>query len=351
MIINHPNLRTMATNHPPAQRFPSVYTLAEINKAVSTSKFEENLIQGIKEGFLALEAGEFFACPIQTMGLPPFPFVENCDDYHAQTCVKSGYFKGNDYYIIKVASGGHPHENSGVMQVFSQQSGRMEALLLDEGILTEIRTAAVGALAAKLMAPKNIRAIGILGTGVQARFQLNMLPAATDCRKVFVWARHPSKGQAFKNEMKQKGWQISVAETVDEVLDACDLIVTTTCAREPLLRLSENSSRQSGLHITCIGADAPGKMELEPKSVAKADLLVADTIQQTVERGEFQKAVADGLVDTESILSLGNFISREDLHRKKDDDKRVTIFDSSGVALQDCVVSQMTYDVLRKMGE
>jgi len=227
----------------------------------------------------------------------------------------------------------------------------MEALLLDEGVLTEIRTAAVGALAAKLLAPKRVRAIGIVGTGVQARYQLKMLPSATVCRKVFLWARHSAKGLAFKDEMEREGWKICLSENLDELMTECDLVVTTTCAREPLLRLAESSSRQTGLHITCIGADAPGKMELDPKLVAKADLLVADTIEQTVFRGEFQKAVADGLVKTESIFSLGNFISREDLQRKGDDDKRMTIFDSSGVALQDCVVSQMVYDALRKMGK
>jgi ornithine cyclodeaminase len=339
----------MTSSKPRTQHVPSLYTLEEINKVISKPSFETDLIHAIQEGFVALEKGEFFACPIQTMGLPPFPFVENVDGYNAQTCVKSGYFKGQDYYVIKVASGGYPMENSGLMQVYSQKSGKLEALLLDDGILTEIRTAAVGALAAKLLAPKQIRAIGIMGTGIQARYQLNMLPTATDCRKVFVWGRSASKAQAFRDEMVQKGWQVSIAETTTQLLEECDLIVTTTCAREPLLRrLAEITSRQTGLHITCIGADAPGKTELDPEVVAKADLLVADTIQQTVERGEFQKAVADGLVDKASIVSLGNLITREDLHRKESMDQRITVFDSSGVALQDCVVSQMTYDALRQ---
>jgi ornithine cyclodeaminase len=118
---------------------PKLYTLDQINKVISElTSFETDLICGIQEGFVALKQGDFYSCPIQTMGLPPFPFVEDVDGYAAQTCVKSGYFKGQDYYVIKVASGGHPLENSGLMQVYSQKTGQLEALLLDNGILTEL---------------------------------------------------------------------------------------------------------------------------------------------------------------------------------------------------------------------
>jgi len=337
----------MATNSS-SQDIPSLYALDEIEKVINQPNFSEDLIEGIREGFVSLEKGDFFACPIQTMGIHPFPFVET-EGYAAQTCVKSGYFRGQEYYVIKVASGGHPMPNSGLMQVYSQKTGKLEALLLDDGILTEIRTAAVGALAAKLLAPKSIQTIGIVGTGVQSRYQLQMLPTVTDCRNVLVWGRTASKAQAFCVEMSQKGWDVSVVEEIDELLKECELIITVTCSRNPLLGLNLNSlpSRKKGLHITCIGADAPGKIELAPKLVAKADLLVADTVQQAVERGEFQKAVRGGLVNQNSITSLGKLVEMMNLHRKNDDN-RITIFDSSGVALQDCVVSRMTYDVLRK---
>jgi ornithine cyclodeaminase/alanine dehydrogenase-like protein (mu-crystallin family) len=82
-----------------------------------------------------------------------------------------------------------------------------------------------------------------------------------------------------------------------------------------------------------------------------ADLLVADTVQQTVERGEFQKAIAEGLVARDSIVSLGNLlllVNQTNLHRKEENFHRLTIFDSSGVGLQDCVISQLTYDALQQ---
>lgn len=225
------------------------------------------------------------------------------------------------------------------MQVYSQKTGRLQALLLDEGILTELRTAAVGALAAKLLAPK-IETIGIVGSGVQARYQLDMLTSVTDCRTVHVWGRTPSNVDTLVSEMSSKGWNISAAESPDQLLQCADVIITTTPSREAILGNSSLETRKSGLTIICIGADAPGKHELNPALVAKADLLVADTRAQSVERGEFQTAVAAGLVTKENLLPLGQLIQKEDLHRKEGDN-RFIIFDSSGVALQDCVVSSL----------
>jgi ornithine cyclodeaminase/alanine dehydrogenase-like protein (mu-crystallin family) len=130
--------------------------------------------------------------------------------------------------------------------------------------------------------------------------------------------------------------------STDQLLVECDLIVTTTPWRETLIGAIDNSllSNKKGLHISCIGADAPGTFELDPKLVGKVGLLVADTAQQSVERGEFQKAVVDGLVGQVSIVSLGNLVNLSELHRKEQGDNCLTIFDSSGVALQDCIVAQ-----------
>ena len=225
------------------------------------------------------------------------------------------------------------------MQVYSQKSGRLQALLLDEGMLTELRTAAVGALAAKLLAPK-VETIGIVGSGVQARYQLDMLTSVTDCRNVLVWGRTPSNVKTFVSEMSSKGWNCSAADTPDALLQDADVIITTTPARDIILGKSSVETRKSGLAIICIGADAPGKHELNPALVAKADLLVADSPAQSVERGEFQKAVEDGLVTKESLVPLGQLIQEDNLQRK-DDDIRFIIFDSSGVALQDCVISSL----------
>jgi len=202
------------------------------------------------------------------MGAPPMaPFRSYCNAngnnnlvndsgkkrrYSAQTCVKSGYITSSSHYVIKVASGGHPFPaNSGSMQLYSQRTGRLECILLDEGLLTELRTAAVGAVAAQMLAPgliddediggnKHRRSecgiIGMVGTGVQARFQLQYLAHITKCRDVLVWGRTRSNVQQYMNDMEKEGWNIRAVDDVQTLMEKCTLIVTTTSSRQPLLK-------------------------------------------------------------------------------------------------------------------
>jgi ornithine cyclodeaminase len=94
------------------QEIPKLYTLHQINAVIANESFKRDLLDAIREGFRGYSKGKFNAAPIQTLGAPPMaPFVD-ADRYAAQTCVKSGYLTGDSHYVIKVASGGHPHSNS-----------------------------------------------------------------------------------------------------------------------------------------------------------------------------------------------------------------------------------------------
>lgn len=334
---------------PSEQQLPKIYTLAEIEKVISAEDFQDSLIQATADGFVDFHRGDFYAAPIQTLGAPPMaPFSSSSPNYAAQTCVKSGYFRDNPYYVVKVASGGYPWENSGLMQVYSQKTGRLEALLLDDGVLTELRTAAVGALAASLLAPHTISCIGILGTGVQARYQLDMLRRVTQCRTVLVYGRTSENVESYRAEMEQKGWKVRVAKEADSLLKKCELIVTATSSREALLGLSINDTKPKNLLISCIGSDAPGKMELSTNLVGLADLRIADYPKQSRVRGEFQAwcQLQNGKNVPDDLCPLGQIISDKALHRQSDEDERFIIFDSSGVALQDCVIAEMVCNVL-----
>lgn len=333
------------------QEIPKIFTLEQIRKVVENDDFQKSLISAIREGFRSYSKGEFNACSIQTMGAPPMAaFVQNVENYAAQTCVKSGYVTGASSYVIKVASGGNPHPNSGLMQVYSQATGRLEALLLEDGILTELRTAAAGAVAASLLAPRRIEQIGMLGTGVQARYQLRFLTQVTPCRRVLVSGRTLSKTRGFAAEMSGEGWTVEYTDDPDELLRTCDLIVTTTSSREPVLG-KHAAGRKKAQHITCIGADAPGKTELDLKLICEADLLVADSLLQTQERGEYEMAIRDGLVQVDHITEIGTLVDKRELQRTTLYDDRLTIFDSSGVAVQDCIIATMTFHALNKAAE
>jgi ornithine cyclodeaminase len=337
---------------------PHVYTLKDIYQVTATPEFKKNLLQGIKDGFVAFHQGQFYAAPIQTLGAPPAPPLGLTTDaaYAAQTCVKSGYFLGRDYYVIKVASGGAPWpRNSGSMQVYSQTTGELEALLLDEGILTEWRTAAVGALVvqqwmhgwklqfASSSPPTTVSCIGMLGTGIQARYQLYMMEQVLECRTVRVWGRTPHHVQQYQQDMEQRGWQVQVVSTPEELND-CPVIVTTTNARTSLLPYRPSRSRRL---VVCIGADAPGKQELDPEWFTHADTLISDVVTQSQERGEFQHVPQQECTE---IVALGAVLqdTKEERLSETTVSAQLTLFDSSGTAVQDCVVAEMVYQSLRQ---
>ena len=173
-----------------------------------------------------------------------------------------------------------------------------------------------------------------------------------------VWGRTVLKVKQFIKDMTNEGWNIKAVDNADELLDHCQLIVTTTSSRVPVLGKTwgsqdKQSPTKTPLHITCIGSDATGKVELDPKLIKAADLLVTDSRLQTKERGEFEDMIANGTVEVEDIVEIGELANRHELHRRKegsnendDDDCRLTIFDSSGVAVQDCVIAMMVNEAL-----
>jgi ornithine cyclodeaminase len=134
---------------------------------------------------------------------------------------------GEEHFVIKVAAGGAPWNHSGLMQLYSQRTGQLEALLLDQGVLTELRTAAAGAVATRLLGPKVVTKIGMLGTGVQSRYQLRYLQSVTDCRRVMVYGRTPENVNVLKADLEKLGWIVEIAMTPNDLMQQCSLVITT----------------------------------------------------------------------------------------------------------------------------
>jgi ornithine cyclodeaminase len=197
-----------------------------------------------------------------------------------------------------------------------------------------VRTAVAGAIAAKYLAPGSITRIGIVGTGGQARFQLRMLPLVSSCRDVTVWGRSDERLAAFEREMTAEGFNVDMTRDVSRLAATCNLIVTTTSARAPLLNLDDV---RPGTHITAMGADAPGKQELDPRLVARASVVAADSIAQCVDHGELAHAVQAGLLDPGRVVELGQLIAGRVPARTSED--QITIADLTGVAVQDLQIA------------
>jgi len=318
---------------------PKIYSVAQVTAALRAIP-GDRIVDAMAEGFVAYSSGRVSVPPPQTLGQPPLAsFVGHPD---AQACIKSAYENGGDIFVTKVASGGGG-SNSGLVMVFSQRTFRPEAILLDEGLLTEVRTAAVGALAARLFAPLELRQIGLIGGGVQAKFQLQMLAAVTPCRRVKAWARTLGKVESLAKELAAEGWQIEVVASAEQACSEAGLILTTTPSREPLVQASWVQGRP--VLITAIGADSVGKQELDPALVAAADLVVVDSREQCVERGELQHAVKAGLKSAASAVELGEWLA--DDKRRTGARPRLVVFDSTGVAVQDVKIAQLVLNALQ----
>ena len=309
--------------------------LDEIKSLVDTPQ----LIQEIETGFVLYSEGKVV--------VPPVGFL-HFDNPPGDVHIKYGFVSGGDYYVLKMASGFYDNAKvdlpvaDGVILVFSQKTGALELILLDRCWLTDMRTAAAGAVAAKHLAPKAIDHIGIVGTGVQARMQLEMLRTVVDCKSCFIWGRDSAKVQVMIDDLRANegiqawGLEIQAAATLDDLVSQCNLIVTTTSAKDPLIRADHV---RKGTHITAMGSDNDGKQELEAALLAKADRVVADSVSQCSQYGECLHAIQGGLIEEGSILELGQVIKDPAMGRTSDD--QITVADLTGVAVQDIQIAKM----------
>lgn len=271
-------------------------------------------------------------------------------------CIKAGYLKGistNRSFVVKVATGGFAGNKAeglptadGMMAIFSTRTGMLEGILLDGGHLTDVRTAAVGALAAMHLAPKAVRAIGIVGTGIQARLQLRLLVDlnVVACRDVVLWGRNQENAEACAADMRQEsGVKVTVVPTVAEVARACNFIITTTSSTKPLLHAADVLP---GTHITAMGSDGVGKQELDAAILRKAGVVVADAKVQCVAYGECHFAVESGGISEGDVMEFGTFLERHTPTWKQREDDRISVFDSTGVAIADSTVAGLMVKAL-----
>jgi ornithine cyclodeaminase len=295
-----------------------------------------DLLTAIEAGFVAYSEGRCIVPPVGEL-------LMDKGEVH----IKYGCLTDDPFYIIKIASGfygnssfGLPSSN-GLMLLFSQQTGELVCILLDEGHLTDLRTAVAGAISAKHLAPRPVRRIGIMGTGVQAQLQLRYLTTVVDCREVLAWGRGVEQLERFRRELEGCGFTIETTLDAAEIGATCNLIVTTTPATEPILR---SRDIRPGTHITAIGSDSPHKQELDVGIIAGADHVVADSMAQCRLRGEIFKALEAGVITEDVVVELGHLLGGGAQGRTTA--SQVTVFDSTGVAVQDIKIANAVYDAI-----
>jgi ornithine cyclodeaminase len=174
--------------------------------------------------------------------------------------------------------------------------------------------------------------------------QVEALLPIVDCREVVVWGQSQEELDAYRTAMTAAhGLEIQTTMTSKEIAASCNLIVTSTPSHTPLLRADEI---REGTHITAMGSDTVEKQELDPVILNKADLVVADSIEQCRVRGEISHALKAGVLQESDVVELGKVIADPALRRT--DDSQITVADLTGVAVQDIQISKVVYQILKE---
>ncbi|WP_112323041.1 ectoine utilization protein EutC [Oceanibium sediminis] len=305
---------------------------SELRKAVP---LDLDAIACVEDGFRALAGGNVVMPPILSMAIK---------DFNGEVDVKTAYVPGLDSFALKVSPGffdnpkiGLP-STSGLMILFSARTGQLEALLLDNGYLTDVRTASAGAVAARHLSRADAQSAAILGAGLQARLQLKALCLVRPITRATIWARKPEAARATAEELTQElGIEVRAVEDAQAAVTTADVIVTTTPAAAPILMADW---LRPGQHVTAMGSDQDHKGELQPECLARADLYVPDRLSQTRHLGELRGAIAAGLIAGDAeFAELGAIAAGQAPGRGGPD--QITIADLTGTGVQDTAIATL----------
>jgi ectoine utilization protein EutC len=313
-----------------------ILTEAELRQAI---ELDQGLLVAIRDAFAGLATGAVIQPPILHMALP---------EVNGEVDVKTAYVPGLEGFAIKISPGFFDNPKlglpslSGMMALLSTTTGLVLAVLLDNGYLTDLRTAAAGAVAAHLLARRDATVAGILGAGLQARLQLEALKLVRPLERALVWARDPEKAAGYAQEMAERlGIPVEAVPSAEAVVRGSSILVTTTPARAPLV---EAQWLHPGLHITAMGSDSPEKNELAPAVLTRADRFVCDRESQSATVGELRAARAAGLaveVTELGLICLGRASGRERA-------EEITVCDLTGTGVQDTAIATLA---LRRAGQ
>ena len=299
----------------------------------------EQAVRAIRDAFRADGEGRTYVPAVINLDVPAAR-----GEFH----VKTALIEGVPHVAVKVASGFYDNpakglpSGSGLMAVFDAATGLPVALLLDNGFLTDIRTGAAGAVAADVLAPQSIGTVGVLGSGLQARYQVHCLRIVRSFQRIVAWSPHRSHLESYCDEMRAAGYDAIAADDPQAVCREADLLITATPSRNPLV--SADWIR-AGQHITSLGSDSPGKQELSPACLDRADLIVVDRFSQCAAFGELKHALDAGLLTRKDVhAELGQVVAG--LKPGRTSPTEITIADLTGVGFQDTAIASKALELI-----
>ena len=316
----------------------TILTEAELRKIVT---LDLDAVACVENAFRALATLPVAMPPILRLDIP---------EHRGEVDVKSAYVPGIDGFAVMISSGffdnptlGLP-SGGGMMVLLSAKTGVVEALLLDNGYLTDVRTAAAGAVAAKHLSREDSTVAAIFGAGLQAGLQLEALRLVRPIEEARIWARDAAKAEATAARLRERlGIMVRAEPDAANAAAGADVIVTTTPSTEPLIKAGFVSA---GQHITAMGSDAEHKNEIAPAILRLADLYVADSAKQTRRLGELHHAVEAGVMAADAdVTELGQIIAGNKPGRRSASD--ITVADLTGTGVQDTAIATLARDRAR----
>jgi ornithine cyclodeaminase len=309
-----------------------VLTEKELRQMV---KIDAASINAVSDAFLWLSQGK--------VTMPPIMHVE-IQEHQGDVDIKAAYVRGLDRFAVKIGAGffGNRHlglpSSPAMMVVLSAKTGMTEAILLDNAYLTDVRTAAAGAVAARHLAPERVTCAGVIGAGAQGRYQMTALKQVRNFSRLMVYDRDERLAAAYAKQMGDLlSVEVVAARSVEEVVTQSQAVVTCTPSRQPFV---DPAFLHPGLHITAMGADLPEKQEIMSPVFARADMIACDTRSQSFSVGELFNARADGIpVDENQVVELGEIIAGNQRGRQSQD--QITICDLSGTGVQDTAIADL----------
>lgn len=294
-------------------------------------------VEVVEQAFARLETG--------TVQMPPKLYLD-FPRYRGDIRVMPGAL-GELYAGVKLVNS-HPANPGrglpavvGTYVLFSQETG-MPLCLMGATFLTAVRTGAASGVACRYMARRDSSTLGLIGAGVQAAYQVDAVTSVLEIREIRAWA--PATDEARRDAFletvaaRHPGIRFQRADSIAEAADAA-VVCTTTPSRQPLLRAGQV---RAGTHINAVGADGPGKQELDPGILAGARVIV-DEMHQALHGGEVNVAISEGLLTRDRIAgTLSQVVSGRLPGRLSDEE--ITIFDSTGLAVQDIAVAVLAYE-------
>ncbi|PTM54818.1 cyclodeaminase [Desmospora activa] len=317
-----------------------IFSKKEIQRFVAV---DGEAVDTVERGFALLGEGKVETPPILRVDFP---------EVKGEVDVKTAAVKGLPFFAIKISSGFflNPEKGlasgSGMMVLIRTDTGQPEALLLDDGYLTDVRTAAAGAVAARYLAREGRVRAGVIGAGGQAYFQMKGLSLVRELESVSVWSPTRERAESCARKLAQE-LQVDamVAPDAQAVVRESDIVVTATPAEKPVV---QPEWLHSGLHITAMGSDARHKRELGEGVLAAADRVVCDLKSQCLQFGELRAAVEEGAIDPETVTELGELAAKAETGRKHPEE--ITVCDLTGTGVQDTMIAIHAYLTLREHG-